>query len=217
MSDYIPPKDADLAAWALNLLKYGEDNAARLKLDQTELADLRAKAEDFDTKRKTALLPTHSALDIAAKNTARTGLEAAIRDFVQGRITHNHGVTDEDRIGMGLKPKDHSRTPSDGTSRRVVATLSAALRQVTVHYHDEDSQSRGKPAGIHGCELRRAFLDGPPASIEELTHSEFSTATPFIFNFDESQRGKHLYMSLRWETTRSNKGPWSPIYDIFIP
>lgn len=215
--DYIPTKDVDLAAFALNFVEYSENNAARFKFDPQELAELRRLAEDFTAKLNIAKSPSHTASDIIAKNTVRAALDKALRYFVQGQVNHNRAVMSVDRVGMGLPPKDYSRAPSEGMSHRVTATLSSAPRQVIVHFRDQGSLRRGKPEGIHGCELRRAFLDKPPESIDELTLSEFATATPFVFNFDESQRGKHLFMALRWETSRNEKEPWSPIYDIFVP
>jgi hypothetical protein len=72
---------------------------------------------------------------------------------------YNPNVTDVDRENMGLPIHDTTRTPS------------------------------AKPKGVHGIELCWALLDAPPASEKDLKNSAFDTKTPYIFTFDESDRG----------------------------
>jgi hypothetical protein len=217
MSDYIPTKDMDFLLWTQNIAQFCEDNAARLKLDSAQIIEYRGKTGVFEQILKKTLAPDHSSVDVAAKNSARSDLESASRDLIQGGVSHNHAVTDEDRIAMGLKPKDHTRTPSPTPASRPEAKVSGSLRQITVDYHDEGSLSRGKPSGVRGCEIRFDLLAGPPANIEDLRHTASSTSSPYIFNFEEHDRGKHLYFALRWENTRGEKGPWSQLYDLFVP
>ncbi|AHF94767.1 hypothetical protein OPIT5_26275 [Opitutaceae bacterium TAV5] len=53
--------------------------------------------------------------------------------------------------------------------------------------------------------------------LNDLTRSGFDTRSPFTLNFDENQRGKTVYFALRWENTRGDKGPWSPITHAVVP
>ncbi|MDR1339327.1 MAG: hypothetical protein LBK58_04670 [Prevotellaceae bacterium] len=48
---------------------------------------------------------------------------------------------------------------------------------------------------------------------------EYATDThsPFELAFDESERGKMVYICLRGENTRGEKGPWSEIVKAVIP
>jgi hypothetical protein len=90
-------------------------------------------------------------------------------------------------------------------------------RRLRVNFHDSASGSRGKPAGMHGCEICYAILPSPPESVDLLLHSEFSTRSPYTFTFDQNMRGQTVYLVLRWENRRGQKGPWSEIYSAVIP
>ena len=63
----------------------------------------------------------------------------------------------------------------------------------------------------------RWTADYPPASIDELIHSDFDTTSPFTLKFDEADRGKRVYFCLRWESNTNLKGPWGEIYSAIIP
>jgi hypothetical protein len=91
------------------------------------------------------------------------------------------------------------------------------IRQITVHFRDAGSDRRGKPAHAHGVELRRAILDNPPQSVEDLTKSAFDTASPYTFKFDEAERGKALYICPCWENSRGEKGPFGKIVKAIVP
>jgi hypothetical protein len=77
--------------------------------------------------------------------------------------------------------------------------------QIVVPYRDENSAKRGKPANVHGVEVRYAVLDHEPASREELVRSAFDTNSPLYLNFGEEDRGKRVYMYGCWEIER--EGP----------
>jgi hypothetical protein len=83
-------------------------------------------------------------------------------------------------------------------------------RRLVVHYHDMDS-------GMCGIEFRWAVLDRPPAGIDDLVHIAFDTASPYTFDFEESQRGRTCWFAMRWESAGGKKGPWSEIYSAVIP
>jgi hypothetical protein len=93
----------------------------------------------------------------------------------------------------------------------------AELRQLTIHFRDAGSTHRGKPAGVHGAEICWEFLNAPPEKIEDLKRSEFDTATPHTLRFDESDRGKRVYICLRWENNKGDKGPWGEIMEAIVP
>jgi hypothetical protein len=217
MSDYIPPKDTELLVWTQNLASFCENNAARLKLDGGQTAGYRAKTDLFAQTMAKIQSPDHSSIDITAKNTAKEALISASRDLVQGSLTHNPAVSDEDRVAAGITVPDKTRTHAPQPKSRPEAKITAALRQITISISDEGSHNRGKPDKVHGCEARFDFLDGTPGDIEDLRHSIFITVTSHVFDFEEKDRGKRLYFALRWENTRGEKGPWSQLYDMFVP
>jgi hypothetical protein len=77
----------------------------------------------------------------------------------------------------------------------------------------------GKPADVHGIEVRWAFLDKAPVDIKtELTQSSFDTKSPLILNFEEYDRGKRIYLAGRWEISREGiKGEFGDIVSAIVP
>jgi hypothetical protein len=128
-------------------------------------------------------------------------------------------VTDEDRdtIGVPNHKKTRSPVPVPRTSPEIIIKT-GTLRRLLVFYKDEHSPRRGKPAGVHAIEICWAILDHPPRDTAELIHTALDTAPPLVLSFDESDRGKHVYMAGSWVIERKSlKGPAGPIVDAIIP
>jgi hypothetical protein len=88
---------------------------------------------------------------------------------------------------------------------------------VEIHFHEEGSENRAKPAGVHGAEFVYALLDVAPVDWSQLPHSTFATRTPLKLTFTGFERGKTLYFAARWENTRGEKGPWNEIKAVIVP
>ncbi|MDR1053035.1 MAG: hypothetical protein LBL39_02575 [Planctomycetaceae bacterium] len=141
------------------------------------------------------------------------------RKLYTGLLKESPLVTDEDLISMGLPSRSSGRTPSPVAKNFPGYEIdSSMIRRLGIHFFDLSKKAtRGKPDGQHGAEICWAILDTPPTDVSELTNSSFSTRSPLILDFKESQRGKTIYFCLRWENTRGEKGPWSEIYNTIIP
>ncbi|MDR2119812.1 MAG: hypothetical protein LBP64_02905 [Tannerella sp.] len=156
------------------------------------------------------------------KNAARELYEPMIRQLCN-MLIGNPNVTDADLESMSVygrrqgKHYPHVPIPTDVPDFRIEQALGHRL---LVHYHAHDHESESsvaKPHGVHGVELIHSILDTPPASYSDLTKSAFDTASPYTFTFDLPDAGKTLYVALRWENTRGEKGPWSDIQAAVIP
>ncbi|MDR0749421.1 MAG: hypothetical protein LBF62_07605, partial [Tannerellaceae bacterium] len=79
------------------------------------------------------------------------------------------------------------------------------------------TRKKGKPAGQHGVEIRWAFSEEPIDSTSRLTNSAFDTGSPAILTFESQEHGRTIYLALRWENTRGEKGPWSGIATAIVP
>ncbi|MDR3134300.1 MAG: hypothetical protein LBU42_09850, partial [Prevotellaceae bacterium] len=162
---------------------------------------------------------TRTPMMTAEFNAAEKAFILVYRKLYSAFLRTNPLVTDKDLVGMGLP--EH---PSGGYTPAPVATTypafsldTSVIRCLTVHFHDQDSTSKAKPAGQHGAEIRWAVLDVAPVDISELTHSSFDTHTPFTLEFEGHDRGKTVYFALCWENTRGEKGKYSPIASAIIP
>jgi hypothetical protein len=182
------------------------------------LPPIQAQLTAYETAFEAAQNPNRGKVDVLNKNETKSALETSLRGFIKACLAYNPSVSDADKENMGLPLRDTTRTPVPPPSTIPEIELdSSIIRQVTVHFKDNGSDKRGKPAGVHGIELRWALLDNPPSSVEDLTKSAFDTASPYTFSFDESERGKELYICPRWENNKGEKGPMGEIVKAIIP
>ena len=216
--DYIPRKDGDFLAWAENLLTVSTAKKAAWEIPDAELAALETARAAYHAAYTDAKSPAHNAVQVQLKNSTRKTLEAALRYFVNVRLRYSHAVTDEDRRALALPVRDTVRTPVPPPATHPDFDIDTSeLRQLSVRFWDAGSMHRGKPAGVHGAEIRWDYHEGHPASVDELEKSEFETRSPHTLRFDEGDRGKRVYICVRWENSKGEKGPWGEIVEAVIP
>jgi hypothetical protein len=192
-------------------------NVTAFEWKQAEAAGVLDKIEGFLTERE-VYEGDNSTKNRLAKDEAKKAAEHAMRNFANTSIRYNSLIPPEEKLVYGIRPVDHTATPVAAPETYPEADPdTSVLRQVTIHFWDNVTKKRGKPRGVHGAEIRWAILDHEPASEDELTNSDFDTATPLTLKFNESQRAKRLYFCLRWETTTNLKGPFGEIYSAVIP
>jgi hypothetical protein len=120
-------------------------------------------------------------------------------------------------MGIPNRKTTHSPVQVQVTSPRLRIDT-GTRRRILVYYRDEAGTRRGKPAGVHGIEIRWAILDHYQESEKELIHSSFDTNPPLTLEFDEADRGKHIYLVGLWEIQREGeKGPPGAIVEAIIP
>ncbi|MDR1862296.1 MAG: hypothetical protein LBQ67_00080 [Treponema sp.] len=144
---------------------------------------------------------------------------ARIRDFENKYIRYNDLIDDAacDMLGVPRKTRTRSPVPVPATVPEL-SVDTGTVRVIKVHYRDQNSSRRGKPAKVHGIEIRWAILDRPPGDLSELTNSGFDTRPPFVLEFGEHQRGLHVYLAGRWEIQREGeKGHFGDIVNAIIP
>ncbi|MDR1344997.1 MAG: hypothetical protein LBJ39_06550, partial [Tannerellaceae bacterium] len=76
---------------------------------------------------------------------------------------------------------------------------------------------RGKPYGQHGVEIKWGLSDKPVTNPDDLPYSLFDTASPYTLSFNPDDYGKTVYIALRWENNRGEKGPWSAVQRVNVP
>jgi hypothetical protein len=151
------------------------------------------------------------------KQDARKNYEPALRKLAKN-LESNTRVTNADRTAMGIvSPSGNRRPIPEPTSFPDFTVNTSVIRRLSIHFRDHESLTRAKPHGMHGAEIRWEILQMPPENIQELTQSSFDTHTPFTLTFEENQRGKTVWICLRWENTTGLKGPWSEIQSAVIP
>jgi hypothetical protein len=219
-SDYLPRKDVEFLSWVFALLTNLLPLLERLgippalyELIQSQANALRSALTVIDNPDK------KTNVAIRDKNVTRKALEKTVRQTVRQYLAPNPTLTETERERLGLPIYKKTRTPSPvATTYPDFEIDTGMIRRVIIHFYDQGKKkTKAKPEGQHGAEIRYAILPGYPEDIDLLNRSTFDTHTPFTLEFKDGDRGKTLYIALRWENTRGEKGPWSRVISTIIP
>jgi hypothetical protein len=227
-ADWLPRNREALYDKAKQTKEYISDSANRTRmgfapgtpqgdwLDNVFLPIFAAFITAFDSWRNSA---TRTAVISATLYNSQKEFIKLYRKLYIGFLKNNPIITDTDLIAMGFPERgDNKRTQVQPPTTIPEAEVRLPSQGVIeIHYRDEGSESKAKPAGVHGVEIAWAILETAPTDWVQLTNSAFDTRTPFEMTFGGDKRGKHLYFALRWENTRGEKGHWSPIREVIIP
>ena len=214
----IPAQDAAFNVWQEGVSTAVEENATTWGLDSQWLdAAFRPSCAAWNRAWAKYENPvTRTTLITADKNEKRAVYEKNLTVIV-ANLKVNTKVTDEERRALGINIRDSKPTPSPvPSSFPLVAADTSTRRRITISFRDSESNSAAKPKGVHGAEIRWAITDELP-QIEQLTESGYDTRTPYTLEFTEAQRGKTIWICLRWQNTRGEKGPWGDIEKVIIP
>lgn len=212
MADYVPRSDAEFNNWQAQNLSFAEGKSEAWKIPADMLVSLKngqtawAAAYVKASNRK-----TRSQADVEAKNVARRTYEKQWREFIRAWVTDNPYVSPDDRVRMGLSPKDRVPTPAGppATAPIVKVDISDRFQHKISFFDAQNPTSRAKPAGVHGCEIWMKLDGDPPVSDKDLRYVATDTASPYIMLFDGADGGKIAYYRLRWVNKRGQAGPWS--------
>jgi len=219
--DYIPRNDAVFNGWFGNILDYvtlktGEvaDGWGHVPADAVErLAEARA---DWLRHYEPTLHP-HTPAQTRAKNDARRRAETVLRLFVR-QYLHFDPVTNEDRVNMGIPLRDAVRTEHHEVTEHLEISLGvSAIRELRVSLKIKDAAHNAKPVGYDGAVLVWAILDSPPKGLGELTMHAMASRPTHTLRFDETQRGRTVYVSGAWQNARGNLGPFGGILSAIVP
>jgi hypothetical protein len=156
---------------------------------------------------------TRTPVTVAQCKAAFEALEEFMRDFKR-RYFIKQPLTDADFISLGLRAPDSTRTPitppEEGPEFSIVQTGPGALGIV---YWDGATGKKGsKPHGVEGARVYYGFSDGAVTDQTKLPFSEWATKCPHIIRFTEADRGKRVYIALKWEIRKEHgESPWSRV------
>ncbi|MDR1676297.1 MAG: hypothetical protein LBR86_07510 [Tannerella sp.] len=215
----IPTKDADFHIMQQYLREKANVNITKWVLDQAWMTKVFNPAANLWNAKYSAWRDplTRTRLITAEKKAARKAYEPHVSMLVKG-LRVNPRLTEDERLEIRLTDYDTTPTRVAVPHTWPVGTLMpVGPHQLRLDFRDCESKRRAKPHGVHGCEIRMGVMSTPPASVEDIPSSRFSTRTPVFLDFDMSLRGQTVYVCLRWENTRGEKGPWGYILSAIIP
>jgi hypothetical protein len=159
----------------------------------------------------------HTSGDVLAKNEAKEAGNHTLRTFNNEFILYSTLVSDQDKVDLGNKPHNPPSPIPDPPTRPEFFIKILDIMRLAIHFWDQGSSTKAKPYGIDGAVIYWAILDHVPAGIKELTNSVLATRTPHILEFTEEDRGKTVYIAMRWQNEKGRKGPASEIQSAIIP
>ncbi len=221
MSDYIPNPDDQFDTYVVEkFAPYAATNATALGLSSAQTAALAAKAQAWGYSW-TGFNNAESALVSATqdKDAKRKDLEDEIR-AIATTVQANPAVTDAQKAALGVTVRKGTKTPvsvptTAPSFQRIDTSTRAILRLFIVDASTPDS--RAKPAGVQGCEIREQIGGTAPTEPSAMAFLAIETRMPYRADFDAADVGKTVWFALRWLNTRLEPGPWSPILPAVIP
>lgn len=209
--DYIPAPDADFRTWAESFRDGINADPGKYFLTTTDATTITSVVDDFvDKLTISSNEMTRTKVTIADKDDARVTCEELLRQYAID-IKNNEGISDGDKIAIGVRPINTNREPIDapGTSP-LLNILGATPGNQTLRYSDTlTPDSRSKPFGVIGLELYRGLTDEGEAALSACQFTGLQTRNPIDSEFDEAEDGKMATYYARWVNAKGEAGPWS--------
>jgi hypothetical protein len=215
--DYIPRNAAQFRFYVRNLLdEVFVKNRKWEVIPEARLSELSALFTLFTGAFDlVAAVPTPA--NINKRNEAQAGVTKALRVFINQYLRFAP-VTNTDRIEMGIPNHDTVRTDHTIVTEEVDFVIQvASQRELSIEFWQKGQTHKAKPNGYDGAVLQWDLLDAPPADQDALTHHTMASRTPYPLHFTEEDRGKRVYVALRWQNERGILGQWSDIKDAIVP
>jgi hypothetical protein len=119
---------------------------------------------------------------------------------------------------MGVRNWSETRTPHIDVTEVVEYELRLNhIREVVINFWVKGQTNMAKPHGYDGAVLVWDLIDSPPANVNDLGQHTMASRTPHTLTFEESERGKSVYIALTWQNERGHIGNWSEIQHAIIP
>jgi hypothetical protein len=216
--DYIPRQYGSLQIWLAKFIVCLKRDLVKFGIPAGASDEVEAKIADFQAACMKVNLANAGSSDRVDREGKAEETVRAVRTFVNKYLRYNDAVTNADRESLGLTIPDRQLTASTPPRTAPDATVAMpGVACIKLTFRIAHSKSRGRPPHTRGCEIRHAILSTRPTSYDDLIHSTFVTHSPHTFTFAESQRGRTVYFSLRWESTRGEPGPWSAFVAAVVP
>jgi len=179
----------------------------------SELADIVEDVVDAQTRQ----LANAGPVETARVREAFTALVRYMR-WLHGRKFFSPPMNDADYIRLALRPPDRIRTDHVDVNEAVEFELSLRnIREIVVNFWIKGAAHRAKPEGYDGAVLVWDVLDAPPERPSDLAEHIMASRTPHIIEFDETERGKTVYVALCWQNERGIRGAWSEAQSAVVP
>jgi len=219
--NYIPATDADFNQFFKNITQYVNTKCTGTTpewqhIPRADRDELNAAYAAWYSAWGLTFKP-HGTDITKEKNRARKEAEALVREFVN-RFLRHRPVTDHDRDIMGIPNRKTTRTSHFSVNELVEFEIKLrGIRELEIRFWIKGASHRAKPDGYDGAVIVWDVLEAKPARPEDLNRHVLASRTPHTLHFDETERGKTVYIALAWQNDRGHTGQWSEIQAAIIP
>jgi len=186
-------------------------NPAMYQLTPADAANLQNVVQTFEDALRVATAPsTRTSSAVMAKDYARNLAEQLCQSYYS-LIKINAGITDADKVAIGVRPVNRTRTKINCPATSPVVNILGCTPGVqTLMFRDsiQDTQ-RGKPFGATFLELVVAVGDQINNPLDAARPAGLHTRSPISVTFDQVDVGKRATYYARWVSRRGETGPWS--------
>ena len=207
----IPAPDGLALTWMKHFCGGIVADPARYFCSQPDCQNLLDVVNGYDRAYMLATAkPTRTSVTIDEKDVARAVAERTCRQYA-GLIRSNSGITDSDKIAIGVRPVNPDRTPiyAPETSP-LLNVVGATPGSQTLRYADSTTPETGKkPFGAVQIQI---FVSIDGAVVPDPEAARFVgafTRNPVGVAFEHADDGKVATYFARWGGRRGDVGPWS--------
>jgi len=215
--DYVPRNPAQFNSFMRNLIDYvSQKFTAWGHIPQDRFDELEEAYGAF-----VAAFDATQGPHTPAQNLARTEAQAEctriLRAFVN-QFLRFPPVTNVDRVEMGVPNHDTIRTDHKVVTEMVDFVIHlSSIRELVIDFWIQGADHKAKPHGYDGAVIIWDVRDTPPTNPDELVHHTMASRTPFTLHFEETERGKTVFVALCWQNERGITGAWSEFKSAIIP
>ena len=215
--DYVPTNAEQFGVFAQTMLEYvNRHKTVWTHIPQAKTDKLWGLYDEYKDLLE-ATRGQHTPAQTLARNEKKAEFAKELRAYVNQYLRFEP-VTNVDRLEMGINNHDTIRTDHVEVNEMVDLVVHPnGIRSLSVDFWIHGADHKAKPKHYDGAVIIWDVLDAPPTTHSELTHHALASRTPFRLHFDETERGKTVYIALAWQNARGIQGQYSEIKTGFVP
>ena len=208
---YIPTTDSAALSWMRAFAGGIASDSSAYQLGSADVTTINNAVNAYAQAISVSSNPsTRNIGTVAVKTAARRSATGICRQYAI-LIKNNAGITDQNKLDIGVRPVHTSRTPINvPASAPLVYILGATQGAQTVRYADSSTPTRAaKPVGAAQIQLFLAMATAPTADPAQAQLYGSFTKNPIGVEFNHADDGRVATYFARWVSPRGEVGPWS--------
>ena len=208
---FIPSREAEALAWMQTFAAGMTASPATYLVTASDALAITDAVNAFADAYSVTVDPaTKTPVTVNIKDTAQASATQICRQYAS-LIKVNAGISDANKIAIGVRPVNNSRSPINvPDSSPLLNVIGATPGAQTVRYADTNSPDKAaKPFGAAQLQLFVAIGATAVADPDVAPFYGAFTKNPIGVGFSSADDGKMATYFARWASVRGDVGPWS--------